>query len=484
MQVMLRIVTLILLLTCSPFCYIAEGYAEENMNSILTEVRVSSVIDLETIEVDNGRVIKLYGVNADYYKHYITEFKQEYLLETETGVLAGISKPYFKGESLDHLVHRALLFYEKLLIGREVYLMEIPASQSYIVYLDREKQQSLNQLTVRSGFLVASKSDQEILDLLIEQEEARISKAGLWGITVYVHDEGGWSESNFIYFALGSLVINFIFCMIVYGYYIRSRTFLGMLAVYASFLVTLFFTVNIYVSNEKRLLFWVPPVIVVILAFIGVTEFILYTRSKSRRGLLYVASEIVLFVLVVVVGFSSLYQGYSNNARKQTEISYSPPDYEYADSINIERPHGDYIAIPDNVFGTRELGEIHDTKITNNDYHLSTANALYFSAVTFFTVGYGDFSPKGFLKTISIIQMFIGYLSQVVLFSLVVSKVTSSGTHDSNHHKNEKEDHVIGIPSRTSRKNRRKRSKKYLYAVFFLSNIIGNIYILVKLVSE
>lgn len=482
--IILRIAIQILFLFVISFPYVVESKAREN-SSLINEVRVSSIIDLETIEVNNGDVIKLYGVNADYYKKYLNDFKQGNLFETETGVTAGLSKAYFKGESLDHLVKRAGHFYERLLVGKKVYIEEVPETQSFIVYLDPEKQQSLNEMAVRSGFLVVSNEHQKITNILIEQEEARTSKAGLWGITVYVIDEGGWRESNFVYVAVGLLVFNTIMCILAYWYYIKSRGFLGMCAVYLTFLTTTFSIAGIYEWNEKRLFFWLPPVVVIILAFIGVAEFVLFTRSKSQRSLLYVTMEIVFFVLVVVVGFGSLYQGYSNNARSQTEISYSPPDYEYNHNTEIEIPHGNFIEIPENEYIKSELELINYIDLKQYNYHLSTINALYFSAATFFTVGYGDFSPKGVLKIISIIQMFIGYLSQVILFSLVVSKITSSGAQINNISQDKKVDHQeILIPSRKLRKkNEKSMSNKYFNfnTVIFVIIISENLYFLFKL---
>lgn len=164
-----------------------------------------------------------------------------------------------------------------------------------------------------------------------------------------------------------------------------------------------------------------------------------------------------LFVILVVVGFGILYQGYSNAARKQTEVAYSLPYFE-SNNERYEDPQGNYIAIPVNEYQTLNLGEVKFADRVKNKYkyYLSLKNALYYSAVTFFTVGYGDFSPKGILKIVSVIQMLIGYLSQVILFSLVVSKIASYGvtTPVANEHLINEQRTVF-----TSRKIRFKRKK-------------------------
>jgi hypothetical protein len=46
---------------------------------------------------------------------------------------------------------------------------------------------------------------------------------------------------------------------------------------------------------------------------------------------------------------------------------------------------------------------------------------LYFSAVTFFTVGYGDVCPMGFCKILAIVTAFAGNIVTVVLMAIAVS---------------------------------------------------------------
>lgn len=46
---------------------------------------------------------------------------------------------------------------------------------------------------------------------------------------------------------------------------------------------------------------------------------------------------------------------------------------------------------------------------------------FYFSAITFFSVGYGDVCPMGFCKTIAVATAFVGNIVTVVLMAIVVS---------------------------------------------------------------
>jgi potassium channel LctB len=48
-------------------------------------------------------------------------------------------------------------------------------------------------------------------------------------------------------------------------------------------------------------------------------------------------------------------------------------------------------------------------------------NFLYFSAMTFFTVGYGDICPMGFARIVSIFAAFAGHLISVVIVALIIN---------------------------------------------------------------
>lgn len=52
---------------------------------------------------------------------------------------------------------------------------------------------------------------------------------------------------------------------------------------------------------------------------------------------------------------------------------------------------------------------------------LISRNFFYFSAMTFFTVGYGDICPMGSARIASIIVSFIGHLVSVILVALILN---------------------------------------------------------------
>jgi potassium channel LctB len=58
--------------------------------------------------------------------------------------------------------------------------------------------------------------------------------------------------------------------------------------------------------------------------------------------------------------------------------------------------------------------------------NLNTTSAIskdffYFSAVTFFTVGYGDICPMGFAKVVSILVAFMGNIISVILLAFIIN---------------------------------------------------------------
>jgi hypothetical protein len=50
---------------------------------------------------------------------------------------------------------------------------------------------------------------------------------------------------------------------------------------------------------------------------------------------------------------------------------------------------------------------------------------FYFSAITFFTVGYGDICPMGLDRVVSIIVAFIGNIISVILVAFIINNYLS-----------------------------------------------------------
>ena len=60
----------------------------------------------------------------------------------------------------------------------------------------------------------------------------------------------------------------------------------------------------------------------------------------------------------------------------------------------------------------------------NSDFAISDPDIsrefLYFTAITFFTVGYGDICPMGFAKIISMLVAFTGHIVSVIVVALII----------------------------------------------------------------
>jgi len=72
-------------------------------------------------------------------------------------------------------------------------------------------------------------------------------------------------------------------------------------------------------------------------------------------------------------------------------------------------------------------GNFNPSIINNSPQQEATSNStiskdfFYFSAITFFTVGYGDICPMGFAKIISVIIAFMGNIVSVILVAFIIN---------------------------------------------------------------
>jgi hypothetical protein len=58
---------------------------------------------------------------------------------------------------------------------------------------------------------------------------------------------------------------------------------------------------------------------------------------------------------------------------------------------------------------------------------MSHYNTIYFSAITFFTVGYGDICPVGVDKLLSILNAWAGVLINIIVISVAIGQYLNSG---------------------------------------------------------
>lgn len=82
---------------------------------------------------------------------------------------------------------------------------------------------------------------------------------------------------------------------------------------------------------------------------------------------------------------------------------------------------------------------------TLGETNLPTHDAVYFSIVTFTTLGYGDIQPAAGLRLIAALEALYGYLFLGLLVGLLANTASAAGRASEEHH-SDKADHGDGDP--------------------------------------
>jgi hypothetical protein len=118
----------------------------------------------------------------------------------------------------------------------------------------------------------------------------------------------------------------------------------------------------------------------------------------NPKNLFYLIGAYILLILVILFVSSMLYNfvdlshlGYIQYGNCNGNFNPSLINYSLEDNINLNA-----------------------TSTISKDF-------FYFSAVTFFTVGYGDICPMGFAKVVSILIAFMGNIISVILVAFIIN---------------------------------------------------------------
>jgi hypothetical protein len=167
---------------------------------------------------------------------------------------------------------------------------------------------------------------------------------------------------------------------------------------------------------------WITIILGIILTIYFVLVIIHVVRLSLKhlmnpKNLFYLIGAYILLILVMLFISSMLY-----NFVDLSHLGY----IQYGNCNNQFNPSLiNYFQEPSS--------NVNSTAVISKDF-------FYFSAVTFFTVGYGDICPMGFAKFISILVAFMGNIISVILVAFIINnylKKKESETDHIKHHKAE-----------------------------------------------
>jgi hypothetical protein len=147
---------------------------------------------------------------------------------------------------------------------------------------------------------------------------------------------------------------------------------------------------------------WVTIILGIILTIYFVLVIIHTVRLSLKhlmnpKNLFYLIGAYILLILVILFVSSMLYNF----------VDLSHLGYIQYGNCN------------DN-FNPSLINPIQDLNAVNSNSTISK-DFFYFSAVTFFTVGYGDICPMGFARVVSIIVAFMGNIISVILVAFIIN---------------------------------------------------------------
>jgi hypothetical protein len=308
-----------------------------------------------------------------------------------------------------------------MLLNQNVLIRQVQSDSSIKTYVVIMKNREiLNNVLIKKGYARVSQltNDNIDLDLLLLQDEAKADKRGIWnsGI-VYFHKTPGNEYKNIAahyitdsseakyYYAL--MVVCIIGCLVFFIKYYRSnkRKYLYFFLTSSVFNSAVYLFIPIILQAR-----YVNLLVAILSCFLIVYLLIHYIRDVQIKDMnvkktdILISSMVAIVVIVFTFANGYLYVSNSEDIRERVLI---PLNSEHS-TIQISKPTTNFLDIQDKYI---------EDDVNRNLYYLEPRNALYFSAVTFFTVGYGDITPKGFLIEVAEIEMVLGYLLQIYIIS-------------------------------------------------------------------
>ncbi|PID14519.1 hypothetical protein CSV63_12150 [Sporosarcina sp. P34] len=429
------------------------SFAEENT--------VTKIIDPYTIEVNDTYRIHLYGISTSMFEEY-EEFKGNF----EKAPLKIQSKK-IKDAVLyvDDIVtfdqQNAINEIEKILLNKTIYLKEVE-KDDYLISFSADDDLTINELIVAEG--LANMADlikpEYKMRFLHAEKTAKDNKSGIWGIR-YQSNSVSNSEviiGKGIYKVLAIIIIvNVMYLLFTIKQLSNIPSWSGLFYGFISLLFIPLPVIIVAIQYQIAAKIYLGICLIIILViFYILSKFIL--KHIEILNIKKLSALIVGSVLVVISYFTFVYAVFDN----PRIVHISQKDF-FSGKIYTDEKEviGDYISVNGRTDYLNDLG----------DY-------LYLSGTTFFGGSYGDVIPNGNIRFIVVLEMFIGFLLQLLFFSIVINLIydkfikskniveeTSKQDEKDTMEREDKECQVEEVPLKTSTRESLDRETTNLSAV-------------------
>lgn len=390
----IRIISLLIILFICLFSYCPRIYANEK-NTDRLKFRIDNVVDLNELKTDTGETIELYGISTELFKEY----------------LKGNNNLSDNGTySLQIAYKNGILLLDKLLKGKEIEAIRIN-DKSFLVEINGI---NINQILIQKGYAQVSRDligDNIDTSFFIMEDEARENKVGLWRYenTVIAGEDATTTIEGFEVLSYFPIIYTVII-LILFILSLKNIKNLWIYYIFSISYLTFYFELKFFTIKAVQYLI-IPSgfINIVFILFL-----IAYHNSKSSKKYFYkTLLGLTVVVITVISIFAGFYYNTSNNQQKFIERKYILSDRSLSNEECVIKPKANYLEIPKDDYMNY---------IDNQySYFLKPIDSLYFSSVTFFTVGYGDIVPKGNTRYYAMAEMLLGYILQTVIFALIIS---------------------------------------------------------------
>lgn len=394
----MRYVTLLFIFLLT-FLFSHTVSAEEN-------IKITKVIDVSTIEINNQSKIKLYGVSDSIYKEY-KNFEEKYdMLPIEINYNYVGDLEHYTIEGNTYSEEHAIEEIKRLLLNKYVYIKEVQKDK-YLIYFSDKDEYSVNQLLISKGYAIVDENinNDYKMKFLLEQKNAKENQVGIWSINFKTvgSNKSESIMSNNTYIVISIIIfINTIILLFALKKLSSLPNWKGLF--YGLFSLITFPIPAIIISFQYELIAKIYLLLIFnlyIIIFYYLIKYIFKFKESLTIKKLFLL--IIGAIIIVIFYFSNVYSVFD----KPRSIYTLEQTFAYSHIIShYEILTGDYIYVNNQL----------DSSNFIDDY-------LYFSGTTFFGGSYGDVIPKGNIRYIVLIEMLISFILQLVFFGIIFNIV-------------------------------------------------------------